>query len=325
MSFATVRTALPLIAAAAVLCPGGAAAAPASEVEVVNLYDAFGKRREGVVQDFGFSALVRYRGKTILFDSGTNADKLEQNARALGVDLSEVDFAVASHAHLDHTGGFDYLLRVNPGVEIYMPADVFGASAPIDLPVHGGHPEAADGLPEHERYFGGHRDSAHIEGNGRFYKSVKYVSKTTELGDGITLVATTSPFMGYFTKYPNVDLAGQPASGDGAKLIGLPELSLSLRTRRGEVLVVGCSHSTIETIVTATKAATGRAVRLALGGYHLLPYDAKQIDGIARRLRALGVREVAPAHCTGHLAFKRLRLAYGKRYRFFGLGERIRL
>jgi 7,8-dihydropterin-6-yl-methyl-4-(beta-D-ribofuranosyl)aminobenzene 5'-phosphate synthase len=38
----------------------------------------------------------------------------------------------------------------------------------------------------------------------------------------------------------------------------------------------------------------------------------------------LGVRSVAPAHCTGHLGFKAFRDSYGDRCRFAGLGSEIR-
>ena len=53
---------------------------------ILNLYDAFGPEVPGTVQDFGFAAVIRYRGKTILFDSGTNAAILKKNVEALGID-----------------------------------------------------------------------------------------------------------------------------------------------------------------------------------------------------------------------------------------------
>jgi hypothetical protein len=43
------------------------AAAPNS---ILNLYDAFGYQKRGTVLDWGFSALIRYNGKIILFDTG---------------------------------------------------------------------------------------------------------------------------------------------------------------------------------------------------------------------------------------------------------------
>jgi 7,8-dihydropterin-6-yl-methyl-4-(beta-D-ribofuranosyl)aminobenzene 5'-phosphate synthase len=51
----------------------------------------------------GYSALIQYRSRTILFDGGTSAKILEHNARVYGADLRDVDFAVISHSHGDHT------------------------------------------------------------------------------------------------------------------------------------------------------------------------------------------------------------------------------
>ena len=74
---------------------------------ILNLYDAFGYQKRGTILDWGFSALIHYNGKTILFDTGNNADKFEHNVKALGVDLMQVDIAVLSHRHYDHISGFE--------------------------------------------------------------------------------------------------------------------------------------------------------------------------------------------------------------------------
>ncbi len=291
--------------------------------EIINLYDAFGDEPEGMTEHFGFSALIRYGDTTILFDAGTSADILTKNAAALGVDLADVDFAVASHAHADHTGGFDALTRVNPTAKIYMPNDFFGAAAPLEFKVSGKEPDAVTQLPESHRYFGGASDLAQLHGQGRFYGVTEYVDKTTEIAPGIRLVATTSTNMGYFSKYPGVDLNGEPAEGE-AKFKGLPELTLSLTTPNGQVLVVGCSHSGIETIVKTSKQELKEDVALVAGGFHLLPYDRQTLEALSTRLKTnLGVKAVAPAHCTGHLAFVVLQQHYADHYRFFGLGSRI--
>jgi hypothetical protein len=55
-------------------------AKPASlGITLTNAYDAFGRQGKGLTQDFGFSCVVRYRGKMILFDSGTDARIFERN------------------------------------------------------------------------------------------------------------------------------------------------------------------------------------------------------------------------------------------------------
>lgn len=302
---------------------------PVEEGTITNLYDAFGKERAGLVMDFGFSCIIKYKGKTILFDSGSNADTFEQNVRTLGVDLSKVDIAIASHSHFDHINGFDYLLKVNPKVKIYYPNDIFwGADVPYDAT--GQEPAVQDSLPKEMRYFGGQKTKFSIQQSGRFWKAnIEYVKENREILPGVKLVATASPFMGYFSRYPNMSFVpgyfkdNQPASPSND--IKLPELSLSLATDEGEILIVGCSHSSVEKIVEAAKTYTQQPIKMVYGGYHLLPFKRPDLLALAKYLKTdLGVKKVAPAHCTGHLAFKLLKEAFGDSYVFAGLGETIK-
>jgi 7,8-dihydropterin-6-yl-methyl-4-(beta-D-ribofuranosyl)aminobenzene 5'-phosphate synthase len=115
--------------------------------------------------------------------------------------------------------------------------------------------------------------------------------------------------------------------GEGeTKFIPLPELSLSLTTTQGEVLIVGCSHSMVDVITRETKTYLGRDIALVMGGFHLLPYGESEIGEIVRRMRdELAVKSVAPAHCTGHLGFRLFQQAYGDRYLLAGLGSSIAL
>src|SRR5947207_14568673 len=89
------------------------------------LYDAFGNS-EHLKKDWGFSVLIEYAGKKILFDTGNNAKIFAVNAHAMDVNLKDLDFVVTSHRHGDHTSGLNYLLNVNPKVKIYAPAESFG-------------------------------------------------------------------------------------------------------------------------------------------------------------------------------------------------------
>lgn len=308
--------------------PASPNAAPGSRSDagnrVLNLFDAFGPKIPGTRQAFGFSALVRYEGKTILFDAGSSADVLEGNARALGVDLSQVDFAVASHSHFDHISGFDYLLSVNPDVKIYFPADIYWG-APFDYDAAGPDPKAAEALPEEQRYFSGGPSRFRWSSSGRFWKAnVEFVAEHAEIAPGIHLIATRSPYVGYFSRYPAVGGHGQFKGPGETKFIELPELSLSLGTTEGEVLLVGCSHSLVDVITRETKTHLGRDVHLVLGGFHLLPYGADEIREMVRRMKLeLGVENVAPTHCTGHLGFTLFREAYGEHYAVAGLGSTV--
>jgi len=73
---------------------------------------------------------------------------------------------------------------------------------------------------------------------------------------------------------------------------------------------------------------TGAKVNLNVAGQERNIADSLpvEIQTVAIQLKdVLGVQRIAPAHCTGHLAFKLLKDAYGDDYVFAGLGETITL
>lgn len=296
------------------------------EGSIINLYDAFGKDT-ALTKDFGFSCILKNFGKTILFDAGSNADFFKHNVERLGIDLKTVDVVVVSHGHFDHLNGIDYLLTVNPRVKIYFPYDIFWG-APVPFDATGQDTTARDSLPEYMQYFDGGKTKFRINQSGRFWNAnIEFVKESREILPGMRLVATNSPYMGYFSGYPNKSFVeGQFEEDEHShyKYINLPELSLSLKTEKGEVVIVGCSHSGVERIVEQTKKETSNKIELVYGGFHLLPFDRVKTTEIGRYLKyELGVHRVAPAHCSGHLAFKVFSDLFQGDYLFAGLGETV--
>jgi 7,8-dihydropterin-6-yl-methyl-4-(beta-D-ribofuranosyl)aminobenzene 5'-phosphate synthase len=261
---------------------------------VTILYDAFGKP-SSLTMDWGYSALVEYGGKRILFDAGNNADIFARNVKALGVDLKRLDFVVISHRHGDHTAGLHYLLSVNPGVKIYSPADeYFGGPTPRNFFLR---PDET--LPPDMRYFGG-RPPADVP-HGSAWRGVSFiqVNTVTEVMPGIKLVPTTSQTPGF---------------------LELRELSLSVQTANGQVLFVGCSHSGIEKILEGA-ATIDKRVYMVFGGLHLVTTPEPEVDRITTALRERWqVNRVAPGHCTGEQAFAALQKKFGDRYLYAGVG-----
>ena len=90
----------------------GAASAQDSPARVTIFYDAFGKPST-LKRGWGYSALIEYGGKRVLFDTGSDKDDFAHNVKTLGVDLTRLDFVVLSHRHGDHTSGLNYVLSVN--------------------------------------------------------------------------------------------------------------------------------------------------------------------------------------------------------------------
>jgi 7,8-dihydropterin-6-yl-methyl-4-(beta-D-ribofuranosyl)aminobenzene 5'-phosphate synthase len=291
----------------AVVLSGGAwttralAAEAAPPAKVTVLYDAFGKDRS-LTKDWGFSALIEAGGKRVLFDTGNNSEVLAHNVKAKGVDLTKLDFAVISHRHGDHIGGLNYLLQVNPNVTIYAPKEnfgVFGSSLP------GTFYRRNEALPAEMRYFDGKAPDTLHSGTPWPQARFTLVTETMEVAPGFHLILLRGSW--------GVDL-------------DVMEISLAIDTPQGVVLIVGCSHPTIEKIVEATQTALGKPIHLIIGGLHLLPAKDDEIQRVATALHdTWHVEWIAPAHCTGEPAFAILRRTFADRYVYAGLGTSIGL
>lgn len=267
--------------------------------KVTVLYDAFGDSKT-LTKDWGFSALVEHDGKRILFDSGNNAEIFEHNVKALGVDLAKIDFAVISHRHSDHATGVKYLLKVNPTVTIYVPADGANGFGGMPVPPPFLRPEAS--LPEKMRYFGGappeHLNSGKLYDTGNFV----LVKTLTEVIPGVFVVPTVSQKKG---------------------TLELPELTLAIKRPNGLLLVDGCSHAGIEAILEAASMIDPRT-EIVFGGLHLVTTSLDEIDTLVTNLQTKWkLQRIAPGHCTGEPAFARLQKAFGEKYVYAGLGTTV--
>lgn len=295
------------------------------EGTITNLYDAFSKDTS-LTKDFGFSCITKYQGKTILFDAGSNADIFKKNTSKLGIDLSKVDIVVVSHGHFDHLNGLDYLLQKNPKVKIYFPYDIFWG-APVPFDATGEEPNIKDSLPAYMQYFDGGNTKFSINQSGRFWNAnIEFVKTSKEILPGLNIIATNSQYMGYFSCYPGKSFVeGQfDHKQDVCKNTNLPELSLSMKTVNGQILITGCSHTGVENIVKQTQTVTFDKIELVYGGFHMIPFDRNQTIELVQILKNdLKVHRVAPAHCTGHLAFKILNDTYKTDFLYAGLGETI--
>ena len=129
---------------------------------------------------------------------------------------------------------------------------------------------------------------------------------------------------GQIPRYPQ---AGLPRwNGTWGVDLEVKEISLAIDTSEGIVLIVGCSHPTIEKIVEAAKNVINKPIHLVLGGTHLLSAKNDQITSIALSLRdTWGVRYIAPVHCTGEPAFAILKETFGDHYVYAGLGTTVLL
>lgn len=103
------------------------------------------------------------------------------------------------------------------------------------------------------------------------------------------------------------------------------EQALVVETRDGVVVITGCAHPGIVTVVRTVRATYPHTdIVLVMGGFHLVSAAPGEVDAVVGALRTLGVRRVAPSHCTGDAARRRFEDAYGPDYIAGGAGRVLR-
>jgi 7,8-dihydropterin-6-yl-methyl-4-(beta-D-ribofuranosyl)aminobenzene 5'-phosphate synthase len=241
------------------------------------------------IGEWGFSALVEADGKRVLFDTGGRPETVLNNARELGLDLSNVEDVILSHNHWDHVTGLVTLRRelskANPkalgrahvGRGIFLerltPPGAMGSDKMTMAEVKTGY-EALGG------------------------KFIEY-GEPKELFPGVWL---TGPVPRPYPEknYP-VAIHLRDPSG---KLLedNVPEdQSLVLDSDKGLVVLTGCGHAGLVNILTYARQTVRPAAQVyaALGGFHLFAAKVETLAWTADKLKGFGVTQILGAHCTG--------------------------
>jgi 7,8-dihydropterin-6-yl-methyl-4-(beta-D-ribofuranosyl)aminobenzene 5'-phosphate synthase len=258
------------------------------------LYESMSKPDPKLIMDWGYAALIEYNGKRILFDAGREPAILENNVKALGIDLTKLDAVIFSHRHHDHTVGAEYLFKVNPDVKVYAAKDPhFGGAMPKSFF------KKESSLPVEMQYFGGNPPDKIQRHNYMPYENITTIGKVTEIFPGFFLV-------------PNKSYVGE-------------EISLHINTPEGQIVVTGCAHPGIEAILESSKDIDPR-IHFVIGGLHWVPKNKEEIETLTASLHdKWQAKWVASAHCTGELGTATLMRVFGDHYVYAGLGTTIEL
>jgi 7,8-dihydropterin-6-yl-methyl-4-(beta-D-ribofuranosyl)aminobenzene 5'-phosphate synthase len=243
--------------------------------------------------EWGFSALVEFDGRRILFDTGLRPETVLQNARDLNIDLSSITDVVLSHHHGDHTGGLLALRRElskkSPGAlsRVHVAPGIFLSRR---LPGSGEEANPTIAL------------KSGMEATGAVFVEHQ---KPEEIFPGVWL---TGP-----VPRPNPERYwGRPASivtDRGLVPDSIPEdMSLLVDTDKGIVVVAGCGHAgTVNTVEYARHILGPQPVYAIIGGLHLFAAPDSALAWTAARLHSAQLGYLLGAHCTGIEAVFRIR------------------
>jgi 7,8-dihydropterin-6-yl-methyl-4-(beta-D-ribofuranosyl)aminobenzene 5'-phosphate synthase len=101
------------------------------------------------------------------------------------------------------------------------------------------------------------------------------------------------------------------------------EQSILIKTVRGTILITGCAHPGIGSVIERATDLSGRQVFLAMGGFHLRDVSDEELEQVLQSFSDLGVIYCGATHCTGDKQIAAIKEAYGGRYVNAGVGSII--
>jgi 7,8-dihydropterin-6-yl-methyl-4-(beta-D-ribofuranosyl)aminobenzene 5'-phosphate synthase len=103
----------------------------------------------------------------------------------------------------------------------------------------------------------------------------------------------------------------------------LAEQALVLDTKKGLVVMTGCSHPGIVNMLEVIKSSFNKNIYMVFGGFHLMNESDRETASIISRMKALGVVKCGATHCTGDKQIEIFRKTFGSDFVELGVGNTI--
>lgn len=283
--------------------------------------------------EWGLSILIEHRERATLLDAGASG-LFAENARKLGVDLAAVDVAALSHAHYDHSDGFDAFFQVNDAAKLFV-----AASARENCY------DTEDGKL---CYIGVSRGLF-----ARHAHRIEYVSRPTEIAPDVWALPHTTPNLaekgakaGMFTteeRAPEKPMTKRsttdepldesptteglmaeestperPAAESPDPATLRPddfshEQSIVVKLDEGLTVFSSCSHCGPDVVMAEVhQFMPNQPIRALIGGFHLYDTPDEEVRALAGHMKNEGVELAYTGHCTGERAFKILQEELGE-------------
>lgn len=259
------------------------------------------KGSEDVAFEHGLSFYVETKKHRLLMDTGAS-DLTWENAKKLGIDLTQIDTVILSHGHYDHCGGLMGFASQNEKADIYIRNTAF-------LPFY-----------HDERYIG-------IDPKIAQLKNVRMLAGNERIDEELSLFTQITGRR----LWPNGNLLlSQKVDGKLVQDSFDHEQCLVVREGEKTVLISGCAHNGILNILDQFFAFYLCIPDVVISGFHMMKktdYTKEEIENIqetARELKQLP-SIFYTGHCTGQPAFDLMKEIMGDQLLQIHSGDMIQI
>jgi len=259
--------------------------------------------------EHGLSFYIQLNQKAILFDTGAS-DKFLRNSAKMRVDLKNLDAAVISHNHYDHTGGLEALFKICPDIKVFAKKDVAGnyyrRLGPFNIVICW-----------NKHFLNRHSDNFILF--NRFQEVCEgFYVMGCEVFDQKNMLRDRRLLKKEDGRYIPDDFKHEIF----AVVFPSPQ-----QREKGCVVISSCSHSGIVNILeTVRNTWVDAPIIGVVGGFHLqnIPgADEAFIKHTAKELSRLSSGCVYTCHCTGEAAYQRLKAHMGDQIQTLRTGEEL--
>ena len=276
-------------------------------MRVVNLIENT-KGHDRCAYAHGLSFYVETSKHKLLVDLGPSEAALH-NAKELGIDLTKVDTVVLSHGHYDHSGGIMPFANINSDARIYM-------QETADADYYADDGERAEG--ERYRYIGIDKAIAELP------QAVK-IQGDHRIDDELELftIKKRSHDLPFTNKRLLIKENGELRRDDFVH-----EQYLVISEGDKKILISGCAHNGILSILDAFKAKYGAEPDMVISGFHLMKKtgytddELLQIVSMGTELMRYSTKFVT-CHCTGETAYEIMKNVLGDQLQYVHSGENV--
>lgn len=236
-----------------------------------------------LIAEHGLSLYIETEKHKLLVDTG-QSEATWENAKAKGIDISQVDTVILSHGHYDHSGGLMKFASINPTADIYMRENAGG--------------EYYSYKEDGEKYIGIDKEIMKLP-------NVHLISGNTVIDDELSLFTNVKPDRSWPKGNRRLH---ECKNGVFVQDTFSHEQYLVIRYDGGKyALISGCAHNGILNILDTFKKVYGTNPTIVISGFHMIQSeyaddDRKEIADVAKELFQMDTIFYT-GHCTGDVAY----------------------